>query len=1210
MNLVQEFRRAAWNAWAPRNALHVRFFLVYASLLELAASRLGYARLYREHARCLQLQKHWWREIQALDQALAKRPNSAFWHYRRAQVRERMNHYRAAAADYRRAIELRSEHGRRVPGHWHYREGHVLNRIGTTSGESPSAATRAFEAAIAADHKLDARRLGIGVFHQERGFWPEALAAYAHQAAARQQDPLIYHRWGLAAERCWEWKRAEKAYRGALELPSPPKGCIFRYGYVLERLGLFKSAAERYREALSGADEDKHTVSYRLGCALAEDGQWDEASRAFASATPRRAKLAGRIARFCSALSPIRISAARIARRMQRRKQSPRPRAHTWLIQGFLWECASCAKDAVAAYAQGEALLEARSTFWLARHAQTLHDAGSPTEACVIYRRMHPEPLLLGNAAGLGRKKSKDTQARSSYAVYLESLPIQRKTVLLESYFGASVSCNPYAIFRTLQTLPAYRDWKFLWVIDRNASVPTSVSADQRVCFVRRESDAYRRHLASAEYLVSNSTFPTYFVRRPDQLYLNTWHGTPLKTMGRDIKSTFMERENTARNFLHATHLLSPNRHTSETLIDRYDIRDTFSGELLETGYPRIDLTLRAGSREKAALRATLGLSANEKVVLYAPTWRGRLGQTRSESKTIEGVIRALRRLPCRVLFRGHYFVERRLGRGSWRDCLVPADVDTNELLSIVDVLITDYSSIFFDYLPTGRPLCFYAYDLEQYESERGMYFPLTEMPGAIFREPQALAENVRQLLEGTTAPDDRYDDARLRFCPHEDGRASQRAVEAFFASNTLTRSARHPSVKPSLLMYPGALMPNGITTSFLNLTFHLANTDCSTTSAIDTGNVALFAERREQLGRVAEGVSLLGRPGRMVVTEEDWRVVLYFDYRHDFAGPAMRERYHEIFAREYRRLFGDAHFDTLIEFSGYSVYWSSVLGAAPTGRKLIYQHNDMISEWRHRFPSLESVFRIYEWYDNIIAVSQATMELNRQNLAADFQVPKDKFFYSRNLQNPEEILRQAAEPLTAADHLRFFADRTPVFVTVGRLSAEKDQAKLIRAFAALRADHPHARLLVIGDGPLRPQLQKLIASLGQNSHIHLLGQQSNPHKWLACASCFVLPSNYEGQPMVLFEALILGKPIIATNITGNRSVLDSQTALLVDNNESALRQGMRDFLDGLVPAPAFDIASYNRQALREFLDLALHAPITKHRAASTTSETEVVVLS
>ncbi|WP_234810837.1 glycosyltransferase, partial [Enterobacter hormaechei] len=110
--------------------------------------------------------------------------------------------------------------------------------------------------------------------------------------------------------------------------------------------------------------------------------------------------------------------------------------------------------------------------------------------------------------------------------------------------------------------------------------------------------------------------------------------------------------------------------------------------------------------------------------------------------------------------------------------------------------------------------------------------------------------------------------------------------------------------------------------------------------------------------------------------------------------------------------------------------------------------------------------------------------------------------------------------------------------ITLGRLSVEKDQQKLINAFCRLQKLYPNIELLILGDGPLKIDLQRQIITLGLETSVHLLGRISNPFSLLKRADCFVLSSNHEGLSMVLFEAMILDKPIISTDITGSRSAL------------------------------------------------------------------------
>ena len=199
----------------------------------------------------------------------------------------------------------------------------------------------------------------------------------------------------------------------------------------------------------------------------------------------------------------------------------------------------------------------------------------------------------------------KDTGLKKviDYTEYYERYTLDEKTILYESYHGSSISCNPYAIFKSLLIDKRFKDYKHIWVINNKDKIPKEFKNDINIIFIKRNCDLYMRYLAKAKYLINNVTFPEYFIRKKGQVYLNTWHGTPIKSLGKDIKDDFMAHKNVTRNFLQASHLIQPNPYTTDILLDRYDIKNIFSGLVAETGYPRQDLMLNITENEKILLK-------------------------------------------------------------------------------------------------------------------------------------------------------------------------------------------------------------------------------------------------------------------------------------------------------------------------------------------------------------------------------------------------------------------------------------------------------------------------------------------------------------------------------------------------------------------------------------------------------------------------------
>ena len=180
-------------------------------------------------------------------------------------------------------------------------------------------------------------------------------------------------------------------------------------------------------------------------------------------------------------------------------------------------------------------------------------------EASFVYLKQK----IIQDAYGVPEKsfrKNKNFRQVATYIEYFEQNTILKNSIMYESYGGVGMSCNPYAMFLDIIEDQRFDDWQHIWVIDDFKKIPEKYRKLKNVFFVAKNSDLYLKYLCTCEYLINNSTFPPYFIRKPDQKYLNTWHGTPLKTLGIDIKDSPYQRANTARNFLHATHMITPNQ--------------------------------------------------------------------------------------------------------------------------------------------------------------------------------------------------------------------------------------------------------------------------------------------------------------------------------------------------------------------------------------------------------------------------------------------------------------------------------------------------------------------------------------------------------------------------------------------------------------------------------------------------------------------------
>lgn len=357
-----------------------------------------------------------------------------------------------------------------------------------------------------------------------------------------------------------------------------------------------------------------------------------------------------------------------------------------------------------------------------------------------------------------------------------QSQPLDDSAVLFESFAGQRISCNPRALYEGMRRDPRFADRHFVWVLaDETVAASSGLTPDDRLSFVAFRSRSYFRALARSRTVITNVTFPVSFTKRPDQTYVNTWHGTPLKKMGRDVPDGDpVVVADTIANLAAADLLLSTGPYMTTVMYGgAYGIAGP---SIQELGYPRVDEQFDPSIR--ATVRAAIGGSAP--IVLYAPTWRQSTDTVATDdtpeiarrvvelARLVEPAHRVVVRLHDKAMSaaRTHPELAARLA---------PEQLSTNALLGVADTLVTDYSSVFFDYLATGQRLVFWMPDQEVYSRTRGMY--LDALPGPVCATADEVAAAIAAPAEpGVMAA------ARESYAPDDDGHATGRVLDAILA--------------------------------------------------------------------------------------------------------------------------------------------------------------------------------------------------------------------------------------------------------------------------------------------------------------------------------------------------------------------------------------------------------------------------------------------
>lgn len=381
------------------------------------------------------------------------------------------------------------------------------------------------------------------------------------------------------------------------------------------------------------------------------------------------------------------------------------------------------------------------------------------------------------------------------YRICLLLFPVNKKIIIFESNAGRNYTGNPRYIYEEMVRQGLDKKYRIFYVFD-----DPCIEIPGRALKIKRMRFLYYYAFAVAGTWVCDLRLPNEIVKREGCSYIQTWHGTPLKKLALDLDNVFMEgeegiekyKEEFKKNTATWDYLISQNRYSSEIFRRAFD----FHGRILEIGYPRNDL-LFLKNKEKISLKMKkrLGIPEDKKVMLYAPTWRDdqyfKEGEYKFSSSLDYGLMREEFEDEYCMVAKYHYLVKDSIDWSLYEGFLYSCDMsyDISYLYLMADILITDYSSVMFDYGILGRPMYFFAYDLEDYRDRlRGFYFDfINEAPGPVVTTTKELAAAIKcgtersfawgEGLVSAKGYGDRYAAFYERFDSVEKGNASKKTV-------------------------------------------------------------------------------------------------------------------------------------------------------------------------------------------------------------------------------------------------------------------------------------------------------------------------------------------------------------------------------------------------------------------------------------------------
>jgi len=515
---------------------------------------------------------------------------------------------------------------------------------------------------------------------------------------------------------------------------------------------------------------------------------------------------------------------------------------------------------------------------------------------------------------------------------------VRDNVILYETVYGASMTGNPYAMFRRLVELEG-RNFIHVWVVNDPKTFDTKgYERRANVIFIRRNSAQYAYYLTAAKYLINNVTFSPYFIKKEAQVYINTWHGTPLKMMGKDTPGSPAEIRNVQRNFFQADYLMMPNAHTARVLLSSYDLTDVYPGKIIEEGYPRIDATVHTDRATfiHDELSKVIDIDITKKIVLYAPTWRGTVGMEANVTTELQAIAEQIQAaLPSthQLVLKVHPFVYQFVSDvPELRQICVSENIDANELLAATDILITDYSSIFFDFYVTNKPIILFVYDYEDYVRQRGLYLDLQTLDVQIAFTMDDFIPLLVSVVHGEQYCG--YETMLETYCKHNlEGSSTERYIDIIFNQNEADYNVYAVNNgRANVVVYGGELTDNRMVGSLVAL---------SKTIDYERFNVILLRSSAQdiipsrQLDELNPKVKTFYRAGGMSFGFSEW--ILYKMSGLPYPKRRVKgSRNKQVYEREAKRLFGRVPQHIALDYSGDRLFWSTFVGNLNQPKKVL----------------------------------------------------------------------------------------------------------------------------------------------------------------------------------------------------------------------------------------------------------------------------------
>ncbi|MBQ6139006.1 MAG: CDP-glycerol glycerophosphotransferase family protein [Methanobrevibacter sp.] len=697
--------------------------------------------------------------------------------------------------------------------------------------------------------------------------------------------------------------------------------------------------------------------------------------------------------------------------------------------------------------------------------------------------------------------------------------------------------------------------------------------------------------LEKAKYIFTDTGIRPKYIKKPEQILVNTWHGTPLKVMGRDNMPEEHRTGTIQHTFLSADYLIYPNDYMMDKMLNAYMVEKILPGKILLEGYPRNSVFFDEDSKEKFKSKFNF---EDKEVFVYMPTYRGTLHK-RKDAQQSNQINDYLLELDSKLtddqvlLVKLHVFNHSQIDFSKFKHVKPFINgYETYDVLNMADVLITDYSSVFFDFANSKRKIIIFNYDEDEYLADREIYFPISDLP---FPKVQ----NIDDLVKELNSPKD-YDDSEFveKFCTYDRPDAAKYICQHIFKGEKVCKEISvENNGKPNILIFAGSLLNNGITSSLLNLLSKIDRDKYNIFFSFRQWDDNIVANHAEIFERIPDDIEYISLRSAINPTiREQHAFDNFLKNGHDPKGTKYPKMIDNMFKREIKRYFYGVNFDKIIHFDGYGSI-EMLLFKNFEEPNALWVHNDMVQEIEYKQNQYINVLReVYAKYDNVVVVSDDLIEPTSQ-----LSGRKDNIKVVHNVCDYDEIKSKGEDEIelykdttiltTSIYGIKGVLDRPgKKFISIGRFSPEKGHERLLNAFDSYCEDYPDTQLIIIGGyGKHYEPTCDVRRNLKHWENVTLIKWIPNPMPIIKQCDLFILPSHYEGWGLVIMEADIFKLPVVATDVVGVQWLKDVNGNVYEDSEEGIL-QGLYDFHDNKLSLLDVDYEEYNKHAVDEFYEI------------------------